>query len=531
MPYSADTIYFIANNKIKEELEKDPVLSYNLYWIKPGTIKDAKLPKKGLFAVRNIVNPVHNEGPYIIPWDAIWSKNRQKIKFHLNEEHSEHPPARMLERIQELVVKCKTKAFYYTVQTHGGEYLHEYAWIFGKEHTTILDQSHLKRKAYLNGKKAKIKGDVLYLALKGIGVKTKGETGWFEPHTSMFIWRTIRLSPPIDTTCENPPFPTSLHRSTTLADLKSVKNCIKNGIFPHNSEGLLSAASASGNVKLVMLMISKGAKIENWWRGPLHVAKNTKTLDLLIAYGVDINDNSNPLAHLAELGNKKVVKHLISKGAKLDLDKHKQLWFSACSGGILFLVKQLYSLVEIDVKYVDETGLTFAAKNNRLKTVKWLHKKGAQIQQKSLTEAAKNGGIKTVNWLLDNTTIDIDATNKFECNALYEAANYGQVEMVRLLLDRGADPHKTMGSYNFSPIHMAAFVGSIPLLKIFLKAGVSINAISNDNRTPLWIAVSFQNQELVDFLIAEGASTDLVGGFQTTFAQMAASKNISLGNE
>ncbi|NOQ72721.1 MAG: hypothetical protein GQ574_11995 [Crocinitomix sp.] len=79
---------------MKKELEKDPVLSYNLYWIKPGTLKDVKLPKQGLFAVTNIESAQYNDGPYVIPWDGIWSKKRQKIQFYLDEKSHEHPPNR-----------------------------------------------------------------------------------------------------------------------------------------------------------------------------------------------------------------------------------------------------------------------------------------------------------------------------------------------------------------------------------------------------------------------------------------------------
>ncbi|MFT5823991.1 MAG: ankyrin repeat protein [Crocinitomix sp.] len=528
MPFSANTIYFVANDKLKKELEKDPVLSYNLYWIKPGTLKDVKLPKQGLFAVTNIATAQYNDGPYIIPWDAVWSKKRQKTHFYLDGKHSEHPPKRMLERIHELITKCKTKAFYYNVQTDGGQYMHEYAWIFGKDHTSILDEDGEKRISFINRKKTKIKGDVLYLALKGVGVKTKSKTGWFEPHTSMFIWRTIRLSPSIDTRIENKAFPTSFRRSVILGDYASAKNCIANGLFPQITQGLLESASASENAKLVELMLNNGLKVENWWRGPLHVAQNKKTIALLLKNGAEINHESNPLAVIAESGQKGAVKYMISQGAKLKVDKKNSLWFSACKGGVLFLVKELFPLVDKNCDYVGDNGLTMAAENNRLKVVKWLYKKGVELQQKALTEAAKNNGLETVDWLLSNTKIDIDAEQPHERNALYEAANYDHIEMVDLLLDRGADPHKTMGSYNFSAIHTAAFSRSIPLIKRFLKAGVSINAKSNDDRTPLWIAVSFQNQEMVDFLIDAGASTDLKGGYQTTFEEMAASKKIML---
>ena len=534
MPFREHTIYFVANDQLKQALEKDPVLSYNLYWIKPGTLKEATLPQEGLFAVRNIRNPEYIDDPYGIPWDAIWSKTRHKLTFPASEVlHHRQPPDRMLERIYELVSTCNSKAFYYSVEMHGGDILHEHAWIFGQNQVMILDKENqhlnITRKAYINGKQVPLSGDTLYLALKEIGVKTKAKSGWFEPHTSSFVWHTKRLSPKIKKEPETPAFPTSLYRSASLGDFESVQKCLEAGISPLNYERLLEACSASGNVQLVQSMLDQKVELKNWWNGPLNSAQNKETIEILLRHGADINHESNPLAYIAASGNEEAVKYMIERGATLTLDAKNELWFGACKGGVLFLVQELFSKVDPEAEYICDTAITLAAANNRLKVVKWLFEQGVKLYPDTLIVAAEQGHIEVVEWLLKNTPIDIHALNRHDYSALYKATQNGEMVMVDYLLAQGADPHQRLGNYEFSPIHIACFAGSIPLIKRFLEIGISVNCTANDGRTPLFIAVDWQNQEMVDFLIEQGANINQAGGYgEKTLKEMADRKQIML---
>lgn len=533
MPFSEHTIYFVANTELKKALENDPVLSYNLYWIKSGTLENVVLPGQGLFAVRNIRNPEYIDGPYGIPWDAIWSKDRYQLTFPARETHYRQPPTRMLERIYDLVSRCNSKAFYYSIEMHGGDILYEYAWIFGKDQILILDREKqtigIERKAYVNGKEENVKGDALYLALKHIGVETKATTGWFEPHTGTFAWHVARLSPKINKTIKKPAFPTSLFRSTSLGDYASVQKCIEAGISPLHYRGLLEAGSASGNAQLVQLLLNYNIELENWWNGPLNVAQNKETIDILLAHGAEINHESNPLAYIAESGSEEAVKHLIKRGAKLTLGKKNELWFGACKGGILFLVQELFSKVDPETEYICDTGITLAAANGRLNVVKWLFEQKVKVYPEALIDAAKNGHLGVVEWLLKNTDLPIDVLNSHGDSALSKATWQGQITIVNFLLSQGADQHQRLGHYEFSPIHYACFAGSIPLIQRFLSAGVSVDCAANDMRTPLFIAVDHQNQEMVNFLLEQGANINQAGGYgEKTLKEMADRKKISL---
>lgn len=533
MPFRANSIYFAANKKIKKQLEKDPVLSYNLYWIKPGTLKDVKLPKEGLFVVRDVRSPEHMNDPYGIPWDAVWSKKSNGMEFYPKEKGDGRPPNRMLERIHELTVKCKTKAFFYSIEMHGGTIDFENTWIFGEEQITILDDRNrkmkMKRKAYINNKKATIKGDPLYHALKNIGVKKVAKTGWWGPHTGPFVWRTIRQSPPINRDIDTPPFPTSLFRSASLGDYDAVKRCLKAGISPVNSYRILLAAASSGNAKVVKLLLDNGATACNEWHDPLRCARNKATVKLLLDNGSDINNNSNPLAGIAEFGTEKAVKYMLKRGAKIVLGEYKELWINACKGGMLFLVKKLASQIDIDYNRIYGSGITVAAANGRLETVKWLAEAGATISQATLVEAAKYGHINVVKWLMSNSNLDIDGVDHYGNSALHKAAGFSQLEMVNTLLELGADQHRTEKDYEFSALHEACFGGRIPMVERLLDVGIDVNCAAKDGRTPLWIATSGQYQQLVDFLIERGASTAVEIEFGDTLQKLAKRNKISLG--
>ncbi|OJJ21996.1 hypothetical protein BKI52_08120 [marine bacterium AO1-C] len=525
MPFREHTIYFVANSQLRQALEKDPVLNYNLYWIKPGTIKEAVLPHEGLFAVRNVENPEYIRGPYSIPWDAIWSKTRYQLTFPASEvPNYKQPPDRMLERIYELVSQCNSKAFYYSIDMHGGDILHEYAWIFGEKQVMILD-----RGTYVNGKKVTLKGDTLYLALTEIGVKTKAESGWFEPHTSAFAWHSVRLSPKINENIEKPEFPTSLYRSASMGDYEAVQRCLEVGISPLHYRYLLEAASASGNVRLVQSLLERKVELRNGWNGPLNAAQNKETIEVLLNHGAEINHESNPLAHIAESGNEEAVQYMIERGAKLVLGERNELWSGACKGGILFLVQELFSRIDFETEHAWDAGITLAAANNRLNVVKWLFEQKVKVYPEVLIKAAENGHLEMVEWLLKNTMLDIGILDGHGDSALFKATRNGQIAVVNYLLEQGANLHQRLGNYEFSAIHMACFAGSIPLIKRFLLAGVSVDCAANDQRTPLYIAVDRQNQEMVNFLIEQGANIDQAGGYgDKNLQEMADRKKISL---
>jgi ankyrin repeat protein len=301
-----------------------------------------------------------------------------------------------------------------------------------------------------------------------------------------------------------------MHRSAALGDLESVQKCIEAGISPLQYNDILEVSCASGNSDLVQTLINNNVRVNNidneyYWGSTLNHAKNKETIEILIQHGADVNHKSNPLIYISESGNIEAVNYMIECGAKLVMNEQNALWFGACKGGILFLVKELYSKVDPESTYYEGKGITVAAAHNRLEVVKWLFEKGVNVYPETLIGASKNGNVKTVEWLLKNTSLEINTITEFGHTALSEAIQYRQFETVNYLLDQGADHLQQYGDYGFSAIHTACFSRSIPIIERLLVAGASIDCIATDKRTPLFIAADTNNQELVNFLLEKGA--------------------------
>lgn len=89
---------------------------------------------------------------------------------------------------------------------------------------------------------------------------------------------------------------------------------------------------------------------------------------------------------------------------------------------------------------------------------------------------------------------------------LHIASRNGGVEIVHLLLHHGADVMaRDVG--HVTPLHLAARYGHVEVCKVLVAAGAEINARAgfNQNITPLALAASRNQQEVVEYLGSLGA--------------------------
>ncbi|KAI2476881.1 Arp Ankyrin repeat protein [Pyrenophora tritici-repentis] len=110
------------------------------------------------------------------------------------------------------------------------------------------------------------------------------------------------------------------------------------------------------------------------------------------------------------------------------------------------------------------------------------------------------------------STIDIqDSTGR---SALAWAVEYGWVVATKALLQHGANPNQLVQSSNTaSPLlHLAIAMpvssntdnGSLGVVKELLKAGADINAVDHENWTPLHVAASWNNYDIIQELVTFG---------------------------
>jgi hypothetical protein len=119
---------------------------------------------------------------------------------------------------------------------------------------------------------------------------------------------------------------------------------------------------------------------------------------------------------------------------------------------------------------------------------------------------------KSESTLPSTDAIDIpDSTGR---SALAWAVEYGWASATRTLLKHGANPHQLVRSTGVvSPLlHLAIAVpvsasidnGSLDVVRALLKAGANINAVDHENWTPLHVAASWNNFDIIRELVTFG---------------------------
>ncbi|RWS14907.1 Tankyrase-1-like protein [Dinothrombium tinctorium] len=135
----------------------------------------------------------------------------------------------------------------------------------------------------------------------------------------------------------------------------------------------------------------------------------------------------------------------------------------------------------VDCRDVDgrqSTPLHFAAGYNRVEIVEHLLSRGADVHAKD------KGGLVP----------------------LHNACSYGHYEVAELLLKKGANVNVT-DLWKFTPLHEAAAKGKYDIVKLLLKYGAKPNKKNRDGHVPLDL-VKDGDQDIIDLLTGDAALLD-----------------------
>ncbi len=247
-------------------------------------------------------------------------------------------------------------------------------------------------------------------------------------------------------------------------------------------------------------------------RGINALLKGKKPADINKKYqGYEAN-GVTPLLFAAQMGNRKVVLLLLSKGANVsDItdDGFNALHLAAYKGH----TKILQDLVKagIDINSLTTSGLTalhLASKGNKQGAVAKLlelkadssiqalnpvtpanEKKDTQELNKSfdlLMEFVVKGNCNGIKLLLDDETVDLNKHyGPSKKTALHVAAQMGNRDVVRLLLSSKRVRIQAVTDCGFNALHIAAQFVQTDILQDLVDAGIDVNSVCDTGTTAL----------------------------------------------
>lgn len=123
-----------------------------------------------------------------------------------------------------------------------------------------------------------------------------------------------------------------------------------------------------------------------------------------------------------------------------------------------------------------------------------------------LIVAIRDKSKKVTDLLLANPATNVNLANKSGENALMMAAFDGDLPTVKMLvLEKKASVNKR----GWAPIHYAATNGHLQIVQFLIAHGAKVNAYSPSETTPLMMAIGSGNDELIKYLLDNGADLSL----------------------
>lgn len=221
-------------------------------------------------------------------------------------------------------------------------------------------------------------------------------------------------------------------------------------------------------------------------------ARNYKAALWLIAAGADLNKPDNirqtPLIYAVDRKQNWLAKILVLAGANVNpnLTRINNPLFLAVYMGNLDMVEFLLKHRADPNTTLNSTALTIALKNKRFDIAEMLLKYGADPNLRDLQgmtpliHESKRGELQNIKFLLQYP-VDVNIANNFNETALHWATINQNPEIVLSLLARGA--------------------------KVDSNNPATEPKNNINEKTPLMIAASFGNKELMEILLNYGAST------------------------
>ncbi|KAJ7444177.1 ankyrin repeat domain-containing protein [Mycena latifolia] len=287
----------------------------------------------------------------------------------------------------------------------------------------------------------------------------------------------------------------------------TMRQLLTQGIAPEDMDAALCAASSTGHIHLVQLLIDAGAKMNS-----------------------EDDCYGHPLAAASGNGHDLVVQFLIENGA--DVNAQGRRFGNALQTASMHgheLVAQLLIMKGVDVNAqggIYGNALQAALENGHQSVVQLLIEKGADVNAQgghfgNALQAASMDGHKSVVQLLIEKGADVNAQGGYYGNALQAALEHGHESVVQLLIEKGADVNAQRGTYG-NALQAASMRGYDSVVQLLIEKDANVNAQGGYYGNALQAASWNGHKSVVQLLIEKGADVSAQGGHYRNALQAAA---------
>ncbi|XP_049516904.1 poly [ADP-ribose] polymerase tankyrase-1 [Dermacentor silvarum] len=304
----------------------------------------------------------------------------------------------------------------------------------------------------------------------------------------------------------------------------------------------LHLAADKSHLDVVDILIKNGAKVnalDSLGQTALHRCSregNVQACRLLLSAGADPGIVSGQGYTASQLASD-AVQQLLHEPQHSSGDAEFQLLEAAKAGDLDVVKKLISSHADIvncrDVDGRQSTPLHFAAGYNRVAVVEFLLQHGADVHAKDkgglvpLHNACSYGHYEVADLLVKHGA-SVNVSDLWKFTPLHEATAKGKYDIVKLLLKHGADPSKKNRDGN-TPLDLvkdgdqdvadllkgdaalldAAKKGNLArVMKLVTSENINCRDSQGRNSTPLHLAAGYNNLEVAELLLENGADVN-----------------------
>lgn len=277
-----------------------------------------------------------------------------------------------------------------------------------------------------------------------------------------------------------------LAKNPTIGQVDAKKNNIVIYACAHKSSMYLETILANVNVNVNVIDLFKNSR-NIYGVTPLIKAciHNSECVDLLLKYGVDVNDRNN---------------------------SGTTALMVACDNKHMALIHRLLDVDGIDVDSVDyygNTPLIHACMYNNIGVAKALLAKGANIEA---IDSAEYTVLMKACRLNNDTVVKMLLVHGASVNAgrlapLLLACENRNMHIVELLLAANADV-EVVDESGYTPLIVACKKGTLSIVDMLLRANAQLSVANLDSFTPLMLASANGYANIVERLLEAKAKAD-----------------------